>query len=149
MIQLKHILDFEKQETRIGAYGLSYPFKDSVPILDIFQMPDRLDAKDIPPRFRAPTHSKNVANPVRLATSGSKESEAKKVKVETPTDSSVPAAEHAQPSASAASSSSADPVDRSILPETFPPGVSFWKILTGSDSPDPPISVSSEERADE
>ena len=146
MIQLKHVLDFDKQETRIGAYGLSYPFKDSVPILDIFQMPDKLDVQDIPPRFRAPTHSKNV---VRLATSGSERRETKKVKVETQDDSSVPAAEHVQPSATAASSSSAEPVDRSILPETFPPGVSFWKILTGSDSPDPPISVSSEERTDE
>ena len=42
MKQWKHVLDFDKQETRIGEFGLTYPFKDTVPILDIFQMPDQL-----------------------------------------------------------------------------------------------------------
>ena len=52
MKQWKHVLDFDKQETRIGEFGLTYPFKDTVPILDIFQMHDRLPENQIPPCFR-------------------------------------------------------------------------------------------------
>ena len=52
----KHVLDFDKQITRIGSFGLTYPFKDSVPLLDVFQMPDRLAKADIPPCFRRDTH---------------------------------------------------------------------------------------------
>ena len=39
----KYRLDFEKEETVVGAFGLTYPFKDGIPILDIFQMPDSLN----------------------------------------------------------------------------------------------------------
>lgn len=51
MKQWRHKLDFEKQETHIGEFGLTYPFKDTVPILNIFQMPARVTTKDIPPCF--------------------------------------------------------------------------------------------------
>ena len=51
--KLVHVLDFDTQETHIKEFNLTYPFKDTVPILDIFQMPDRLTPKDVPPRFRA------------------------------------------------------------------------------------------------
>ena len=57
MIKLwEHVLDFDKQITKIGSFGLTYPFKDSVPMLDIFQMPDRLSKADIPPCFRRDSH---------------------------------------------------------------------------------------------
>ena len=52
MRQWKHVLDFDAQETHIKEFNLTYPFKDTVPILDIFQMPEVLWQKDIPPRFR-------------------------------------------------------------------------------------------------
>ena len=66
MKQWKHVLDFDKQETRIGEFNLTYPFKDTVPILDIFQMPPQLALKDIPPCFRTDT----TRNSVHLTTSG-------------------------------------------------------------------------------
>ena len=53
MRQWKHILDFDKQETFVKEFGLTFPFKDTVPILDIFQMPEKLSIADIPPRFRS------------------------------------------------------------------------------------------------
>ena len=53
MKQWRHTLDFEKQETYIGEFGLTYPFKDTIPILNIFQMPSRLAENDIPPCFRS------------------------------------------------------------------------------------------------
>lgn len=59
MKQWKHILDFDNQETRIGEFSLTYPFKDSIPVIDIFQMPDRLTKNEIPPMFRAETDSQS------------------------------------------------------------------------------------------
>ena len=55
MKQWKHVLDFDAQVTHIKEFDLTYPFKDTVPILDIFQMPDELRQQDIPPRFRPTT----------------------------------------------------------------------------------------------
>ena len=56
MKQWKHVLDFDAQVTHIKEFNLTYPFKDTVPILDIFQMPSELRIKDIPPRFRPTTN---------------------------------------------------------------------------------------------
>ena len=47
-----HVLDFDQQETYIKKFNLTYPFKNTVPILDIFQMPTRLPLSEIPPCFR-------------------------------------------------------------------------------------------------
>ena len=76
MKQWKHVLDFDKQETRIGEFDLTYPFKDTIPILDIFQMPQQLERKEIPPCFRMASYGTNQApcNSVHLATSGTSSS---------------------------------------------------------------------------
>ena len=55
MRERKHFLDFEKQMTTIGAFKLQYPFENSVPILDIFQLPRTLNLTDIPSCFHAKT----------------------------------------------------------------------------------------------
>ena len=62
MKQWKHVLDFDKQETHIKEFNLRYPFKDTVPVLDIFQMPDKLLVKDIPPFFRPQRHDVHLTS---------------------------------------------------------------------------------------
>ena len=76
MKQWKHVLDFDKQETYIKEFNLTYPFKDTVPILDIFQMPDRLAPQDVPPRFRSVMYGTNAAprSCLQVSTSGSSSS---------------------------------------------------------------------------
>ena len=49
----KHVLDFENQQTIVGKFNLSVPFKDGTPILDIFEFPDNLKYEDIPPQFKS------------------------------------------------------------------------------------------------
>ena len=75
MKQWKHVLDFDTQETHIKEFNLTYPFKDTVPILDIFQMPTRLAPQDVPPRFRATTYGVSAAprSCLQVSTSGSSE----------------------------------------------------------------------------
>ena len=53
MVESKHVLDFAKQTTYIGAFDLQYPFENSIPVLDIFQLPPSLDLEKVPPCFRA------------------------------------------------------------------------------------------------
>ena len=48
----KHVLDFDKQTTRIGAFNKEYPFRNGIPILEIFQIPDQVDLSKVPPAFR-------------------------------------------------------------------------------------------------
>ena len=48
----KHVLDFDKQTTRIGAFNKEYPFRNGIPILEIFQIPDNVDLSTVPPAFR-------------------------------------------------------------------------------------------------
>ena len=66
MREWKRVLDFDKQMTTIGAFNLKYPFEDSVPVLDIFQLPDNLDMSKIPPCFHAT--SKNTVHQVSAVT---------------------------------------------------------------------------------
>ena len=48
----KHVFDFDKQTTRIGAFNKEYPFRNGIPILEIFQIPDQVDLSKVPPAFR-------------------------------------------------------------------------------------------------
>ena len=68
MREWKHILDFDKQLTTIGAFNLQYPFENSVPVLDIFQLPETLSLKDVPPCFHA--KSPNQVHQVAATTKG-------------------------------------------------------------------------------
>ena len=62
-------LDFEKQESKIGLFGHRYPFRNTVPVLDVFQLPKTIEQKHIPPCFHllrsAPSWSE--PNTVRFA----------------------------------------------------------------------------------
>ena len=49
----KHVLDFANQQTIVGKFGLSVPFTDGIPILNIFEIPDNLKYEDIPPQFQS------------------------------------------------------------------------------------------------
>ena len=62
----KHRLDFEKEETVVGAFGLTYLFKDGIPILDIFQMPDRLSKEQVPPCFRSDKNNVHLTSTVGI-----------------------------------------------------------------------------------
>ena len=48
----KHVLDFANQQTIVGKFGLSVPFKDGIPILIILEIPDNLKYEDLPPQFQ-------------------------------------------------------------------------------------------------
>ena len=45
------LLDFAKQVTTIGRFNCVIPFLNTVPVLDVFQMPDNLDRLKVPPCF--------------------------------------------------------------------------------------------------
>ena len=81
MVEWKHVLDFAKQTTYIGAFDLQYPFENSIPVLDIFQLPSSLAMEKIPPCFRASSrhqvHQVETAPepaPMVIASSGSSSS---------------------------------------------------------------------------
>ena len=68
MKQWKHNLDFANQVTTVGAFGLTIPFEDSVPVIDIFSIPEQLDLSKIPPCFRNSTNTTYLTegtNPLR------------------------------------------------------------------------------------
>ena len=56
MKQWKHNLDFANQITTVGAFDLTIPFEDSVPVIDIFSVPEQLDLSKIPPCFKGRTN---------------------------------------------------------------------------------------------
>ena len=56
MKEWSHVLDFADQMTYVKKFKLQYPFKDGIPILNIFQMPKNLRASDVPPQFRTERH---------------------------------------------------------------------------------------------
>ena len=54
MREWEHVLDFKRQVTTVGAFNLQYPFEDTVPVLDVFQLPHKLSNNNVPPCFRQP-----------------------------------------------------------------------------------------------
>ena len=52
MNEWKIILDFEKKQTYTKKHDMYIPFKDDIPIIQIFQLPDPLTRDHIPDQFR-------------------------------------------------------------------------------------------------
>ena len=56
------MLDFAKNTTAIRKYKVELPFKESIPVIDIFDLPEILNRKYIPPSFRTFEEPTLVAN---------------------------------------------------------------------------------------
>ena len=52
MREWERVLDFKRQRTTVGKFDLQYPFEDTVPVLDVFQLPSDLQSHQAPPCFR-------------------------------------------------------------------------------------------------
>ena len=52
MNEWKITLDFEKKQTYTKKHNVYIPFKDDIPIIQIFQLPDAITADHIPAEFR-------------------------------------------------------------------------------------------------
>ena len=61
----KMTLDFEKQLTRIGEFKCTVPFRNTVPVLDVLQLPEHVELKDIPPCFHFGTPDSPHVGPNR------------------------------------------------------------------------------------
>ena len=55
-------LDFAKSTMAIRKHKVELPFKDSIPVVDIFDLPEILDRRKIPPAFRTFEESYVVTN---------------------------------------------------------------------------------------
>ena len=56
MKEWEMLLDFCKQETTIRRFNCVVPFLNSVPVLDVFQMPANLNRLQVPPCFHLLEH---------------------------------------------------------------------------------------------
>ena len=66
MREWKISLDFEKQCTLIKEFDISSPFHGSVPVIDVLDIPEKFQTKDVPAYFRrdhaAPIPSSSTAS---------------------------------------------------------------------------------------
>ena len=62
MAEWEVMLDFAKNTTAIRKHKVELPFKDSIPVIDIFDLPELLDRRKIPPSFRTFEESYVVTN---------------------------------------------------------------------------------------
>ena len=56
------MLDFAKHMLLIKKHKVELPFKDSIPVVDIFDLPELLDKRKIPPPYRTYEESYVVTN---------------------------------------------------------------------------------------
>ena len=65
MKEWKMTLDFDKQETVIKSLKCVFPFKNTVPVLDIFQLPDHVKPEALPLCFQQRTKPTTPRNMTR------------------------------------------------------------------------------------
>ena len=75
MKEWKMTLDFDKQETVIKSLNCVFPFKNTVPVLDIFQLPETVTPENLPLCFQLRTKPTTPRNMTRYVDTQGKEEE--------------------------------------------------------------------------
>ena len=75
MKEWKMTLDFDKQETVIKSLDCVFPFKNTIPVLDIFQLPEAVTPENLPLCFQLRTKPTTPRNLTRYVDTQGKEEE--------------------------------------------------------------------------